>query len=130
MLIMSAANTRALSFNTSVFGADAHRFNPERFLNASPTQLATMERTNFHFSQGKRNCIGMNIAWMEMLKLIPAMVKEFDVSALAGCTDCETDSMIQIELANPYAVREEDTWVMNYTRDLHVKLSPLDGKTG
>jgi cytochrome P450 len=87
MLIMAAANTRALSFNTSVFGADAHQFNPERFLNASPAQLATMERTNFHFSQGKRNCIGMNIAWMEMLKLIPAIVKEFDVSVLAGCTD-------------------------------------------
>jgi hypothetical protein len=38
--------------------------------------------------------------------------------------------MMQIELANPYAVREEDTFVMNYTRNLHVKLSPLEGKTG
>ena len=77
-----AANQRALAFNTSVYGSDAHVYNPDRWLNASPSQLVAMERASFAFSQGKRNCIGMHIAWMELLKLTTAVIMDFDVGPL------------------------------------------------
>lgn len=75
-----AANHRALARDPSIY-TDPHQFKPHRWLNASPSQLLMMERSNLFFSTGKRNCIGQNIAWMEMLKVVPALLNAYDVSS-------------------------------------------------
>lgn len=41
-----------------VYGKDAHKFLPERWLESSPEQLKIMERCGIWFGIGKHVCIG------------------------------------------------------------------------
>lgn len=66
--------------NEGVFGEDADYFNPERWIAASEQQKARMERAMLGFGAGKRMCLGLHIAWLEMKKLIPLMILHLDVS--------------------------------------------------
>ena len=69
----------ALHLNTSVFGEDAHAFRPERWIESQPDKLRQMEVAHMGFSRGRRVCLGQHIALMQMKKLIPALVMEFEV---------------------------------------------------
>ncbi|KAM0328843.1 hypothetical protein ACHAQA_005259 [Verticillium albo-atrum] len=64
--------------NTSVFGADALAFNPDRWLTADTDRLSTMNRNLISFGAGARTCIGRHIAHLQMAKLIPRLVRDFD----------------------------------------------------
>lgn len=79
-LTTTASNAGALAFDKSIYGEDADTYNPDRWLKGTAQQHVAMERANFAFSQGKRNCLGLHLAWTEMLKLLPAILDEFDVS--------------------------------------------------
>jgi cytochrome P450 len=70
----------ALHLNKKVFGEDAKVFRPERWLEASAEQLRVMEMAHIGFGRGRRVCIGQHIAVMEMQKVIPAMLMNFEVS--------------------------------------------------
>lgn len=52
-----------------VFGEDADAFRPERWLEASGDKLVYMHKTgDLAFGWGKYQCLGKNIAWMELSK--------------------------------------------------------------
>lgn len=61
-----------------------HSFEPERWLEATPEHLAAMDRSFFTFGAGSRVCCGKNISYIEMRKIIPELVREFDISLPDG----------------------------------------------
>ena len=65
---------------------EPEKFKPERWLDASPDQLAAMERSFFSFGAGSRACIGRYISLIEMRKIIPQLVRNFDIEMVDGVT--------------------------------------------
>lgn len=68
--------------NEAIFGADPASFRPERWLEASETAKSAMNTYLFSFGAGARTCIGKNISYLEMYKLVPAVLRSFDVSKI------------------------------------------------
>lgn len=73
--------------DVTVYGNDASEFRPERWLEADEHQRVAMERTMLSFGAGKRVCLGRHIAELEMKKVVPRLLLEFDVSI--PCPDGE-----------------------------------------
>jgi cytochrome P450 len=71
-------NTWVAHYNTHVFGSDAATFRPERWLEAPPEQLKRMDAYYVPFGLGSRTCLGRHISEIEMSKLIPRLVREFE----------------------------------------------------
>ncbi|KAF2171543.1 hypothetical protein M409DRAFT_63770 [Zasmidium cellare ATCC 36951] len=70
----------ALHRNPEVYGEDAEEFRPERFLdNSSSKNPATQLGGSFAFGAGSRTCIGKNISLLEMSKVLPQIVRQFDL---------------------------------------------------
>lgn len=63
-----------------VFGEDAGMFRPERWLDEKRGK--EMEGYLFSFGAGARTCIGKNISLLEMYKLVPAVLRAFEVSLM------------------------------------------------
>ncbi|KAH6997470.1 cytochrome P450 [Ilyonectria destructans] len=55
-------------------------FRPERWMDASEEELKIMEQSFFAFGAGTRTCIGRHIAVMEMAKIIPELLRTFEIS--------------------------------------------------
>ncbi|KAF2753863.1 cytochrome p450 monooxygenase [Pseudovirgaria hyperparasitica] len=53
--------------------SEPQRFNPDRFLETDS------KKSLFTFSYGPRNCIGKNLAWVEMLTIIANVLKDYDI---------------------------------------------------
>jgi cytochrome P450 len=68
-----------MNYNTDIFGSDAAFFRPDRWLDADKRQVAAMEKNFFSFGTGSRLCIGKNIALLEMTKLVPQIMRHFDL---------------------------------------------------
>ncbi|GAP82404.1 putative cytochrome P450 [Rosellinia necatrix] len=51
-------------------------FNPDRWMDPDPWQLG--QKTFVPFGKGKRNCIGMHLAWAEIYLLLGSIVQNFD----------------------------------------------------
>ena len=64
--------------NKAVFGDDVDDFRPERWLGPEETVRA-MKNSLFTFSHGRYACFGKNLAMMELLKLVPTLVRQFEV---------------------------------------------------
>ncbi|KAF4547698.1 Cytochrome P450-like protein 6 [Elsinoe fawcettii] len=62
-----------------VFGEDASDFRPERWIEADEAKLSEMTSCLFSFGAGSRTCIGKNISYLEMYKLVPAVLRTFDL---------------------------------------------------
>ncbi|KAI8931651.1 hypothetical protein NX059_011300 [Plenodomus lindquistii] len=75
-----AVNTSGMYIDETIWGPDVDVYRPERWLEASEEQRFKMNRANLLFSTGKRMCLGMNIAWLEMRKVIPALIMNFEMS--------------------------------------------------
>lgn len=106
-------NAWVLHRRPEVFGDDVDAFRPERWLEASPSQLKEMKSTMFQFGAGPRTCIGRNISTLEIYKLVPSLLSKFEVS------DTTQDMrplivilmVLQIELVDPEAEwRTENCW--------------------
>lgn len=54
-------------------------FLPARWLESSPEELRVMEQTTLTFGAGSRSCIGKHISFMEMYKVIPQLLREFEI---------------------------------------------------
>lgn len=63
----------------SVFGANPGKFRPERWIEATPEQQSLMKSCLFSFGAGARTCIGKNISLLELFKLVPAVLRTFEV---------------------------------------------------
>ncbi|KAF2166953.1 hypothetical protein M409DRAFT_23000 [Zasmidium cellare ATCC 36951] len=66
----------ALHRNKEVYGADADEFRPERFLEEGNPATTV---ASFAFGGGTRACIGKNISLLELSKVIPQIVRRFDL---------------------------------------------------
>lgn len=74
------AQVESLHRDYCIFGKDADTYRPDRWIEASDEQRSLMERSFLGFSTGKRVCLGMHIAILEMKKVIPLVLMNFDVS--------------------------------------------------
>ncbi|KAB8230873.1 cytochrome P450 [Aspergillus alliaceus] len=54
-------------------------FIPERWLESSPERLKKMEKAFFNFGAGARSCIGKSISLVEMHKIVPQLLREFEI---------------------------------------------------
>lgn len=72
----------ATHLDRTVFGNDAYRYRPERWLTTKPEELRSMERAFMGFSRGRRVCLGQHIAILQMKKVLGLLVTVFDVGAL------------------------------------------------
>ncbi|KAF2753862.1 cytochrome P450, partial [Pseudovirgaria hyperparasitica] len=73
-----AFNLIALNNRTDVW-AEPNKFRPERFL-----EDTDKKRYVFAFSYGVRNCLGRNLAWMEILPILANLLNEFDMEGIGN----------------------------------------------
>jgi len=85
-------NTWIAHRNEDVFGPDANSFRPERWLEASPDQLRRMDAYYMPFGLGSRTCIGRHISELEMSKLIPRLVRDFEFELEKPAKHWETEN--------------------------------------
>ena len=71
-------NAWVVNRNEEVFH-NADDFVPERWLKSSPEKLKLMEQSILTFGAGSRACIGKNISFIEMFKVIPQLLREFEI---------------------------------------------------
>ncbi|PFH61477.1 hypothetical protein XA68_17308 [Ophiocordyceps unilateralis] len=62
------------------WGPDAHEFRPERWIEASPERLREMDATvELVFGYGRWQCLGRNVALMELNKVFVELLRRFDL---------------------------------------------------
>ncbi|KAM0216495.1 hypothetical protein ACHAQD_007726 [Fusarium lateritium] len=64
--------------DTRVFGDNADSFNPDRWLVEDSDRISLMNRYYMPFGLGSRTCIGRHVSILEMTKLIPRIIRDFD----------------------------------------------------
>jgi len=75
-----------------IFGEDADVFRPERWLETEPGRLKAMKDTvELVFGYGKYMCLGKQMAWMEINKLL---VEVSLLSGWMGCVECSADTRV------------------------------------
>ncbi|PYH81911.1 cytochrome P450 [Aspergillus uvarum CBS 121591] len=73
-----ACHAYTLQRSVEVYGSDANEFRPERWLE-SAQRTRELEAAQFTFSVGPRTCLGKDVATLEMWKLIPEIIRQFDI---------------------------------------------------
>lgn len=76
------AQVEAVQRDAGVYGADSDAFRPERWVEANDEQRSLMDRSFLAFSSGKRVCLGIHIAYLELKKVVPLLLMRFDVSTM------------------------------------------------
>ncbi|OJJ66033.1 hypothetical protein ASPBRDRAFT_79448 [Aspergillus brasiliensis CBS 101740] len=74
-----SVNAAVIHHDTSIFGEDAALFRPERWTESDEERVNFMDRHLMTFGYGSRTCIGKNISIMEMGKLIPQLIRDFEI---------------------------------------------------
>jgi cytochrome P450 len=69
-------NAAVVHFDKTIFGDDADQYRPERWLEAA---APIMDKHMLHFGAGTRTCIGKNISLAEIHKLIPDVLRNFEL---------------------------------------------------
>jgi cytochrome P450 len=77
-------NQCAVHFDTGVFGEDAESFVPERWVRDGEKKAGYMERHILQFGYGPRICIGKHITNVEMYKLLPTILRDFEFEGVGG----------------------------------------------
>ena len=67
-----------LQRDKKTFGEDCNTYRPERWLEDAQ-KTRGMERAMFNFGAGNHVCLGQNIALMEIYKLVPSMMRTYEV---------------------------------------------------
>ncbi|KAI0471644.1 cytochrome P450 [Xylariaceae sp. FL0804] len=66
-----------------VFGPDPLAFRPERWLlRGDAAREAEMDAAIFAFGMGPRVCLGKDVAYLELFKLLPEIIRNFDIELL------------------------------------------------
>ena len=99
------ANPWVVARDRDVYGDDADQFRPERWLNlwqkapsndatAEPvkTKLKQMERNFLAFGMGSRTCIGKNVSLLEMNKLVPQLLRMYEVELAVPEKEWQTEN--------------------------------------
>ncbi|KAL2868893.1 cytochrome P450 [Aspergillus lucknowensis] len=69
-------NAAVVHFDESIFGSDAKEYNPDRWFRED---AVNMDRHMFQFGGGSRTCIGKNISLCEIHKLVPEILRSYDL---------------------------------------------------
>ncbi|OOF96477.1 hypothetical protein ASPCADRAFT_144945 [Aspergillus carbonarius ITEM 5010] len=72
-------NSWVVHRDVRIWGADADDFVPERWLSNDTEKLRIMEQCLMPFGLGSRVYVGKNISLFEMNKLIPLLVRHYDI---------------------------------------------------
>lgn len=83
-------NAWVLHRRPEVYGVDVDTFRPERWIDAKPDQLSRMKSTMFQFGAGARTCIGKNISLLEIYKLVPTLLRNFEIEMAEPGLDWQT----------------------------------------
>ncbi|KAI6868135.1 benzoate 4-monooxygenase cytochrome-like protein P450 [Hortaea werneckii] len=83
-------NAWVLHRRAEIFGSDVDAFRPERWLEAKSDQLKEMKATMFQFGAGARTCIGKNISLLEIYKLVPTFLRNFEIELEKPGTEWKT----------------------------------------
>ncbi|CAI6095293.1 unnamed protein product [Clonostachys chloroleuca] len=70
-------NAWVLHYDEQIYGPDPKVFRPERWLEGERTSM--MDSMMFAFGAGARTCIGRNISLLELTKVVPQIVRKFDM---------------------------------------------------
>ncbi|KAI7784085.1 hypothetical protein LA080_010638 [Diaporthe eres] len=92
--------------NRSVYGPDADRFRPERWLESTAEKgdrASAMDQGFIPFGFGSRTCIGKNASLLEVNKLVPIIVRDYDLSFFdaKGNPECRE----QLDLDNKFFIK-------------------------
>ncbi|KAH6629948.1 putative cytochrome P450 pisatin demethylase [Chaetomium sp. MPI-SDFR-AT-0129] len=73
-------NSWVANTNKSIYGPDADEFRPERWIDSAGRFVKNSnEDSYFTFGMGSRTCIGKNVSLLEINKVIPVLVRDYDV---------------------------------------------------
>jgi len=73
-----AVNGWVLHKDKKIFGEDAEVYRPERWLKDEES-ARKMERYMFQFGGGSHLCIGRNLALLEMNKVLPRLLRDYEL---------------------------------------------------
>lgn len=73
-------NAWVLHRDKETFGEDADHYRPERWL-GEPEAVHRMSQTLFQFGSGSHMCLGKNISYLEIYKIVPSLMQTFEVSS-------------------------------------------------
>lgn len=102
-----------IHMDKGVFGDDAEIYRPERWLHdeelcktdigkqGEDSRVKEMNGTMFQFGMGSRTCIGKNISLLEIYKLIPSMLRRFEVGRLSPQSWNIANNSLQIQFTDP-----------------------------
>ncbi|KPI43279.1 Pisatin demethylase [Cyphellophora attinorum] len=71
-------NSWVTQYDAEVYGPDVYEFKPERWEEKDTEKLQRMEANWIPFGLGSRTCLGRHISFLEMSKLIPGVVANFN----------------------------------------------------
>lgn len=77
--ILVSSNAWLVHRHKPTYGEDVEVFRPERWLTSDTKQLAAMNQALLVFGAGPNTCIGKNIALLELYKMIPTILRMFDI---------------------------------------------------
>jgi cytochrome P450 len=113
-----------LHLDEKIWGHKPECWMPERWIDASSAQKSEMKNSLFSFGAGARTCIGKNISYLEMYKLVPSVLQEFKVSRSQFFERSNTANSVKIELANPDKEWHlHNAWFVKQS-EFFVRLSP------
>ncbi|PIA82924.1 Pisatin demethylase [Cercospora beticola] len=87
-------------YNEDIWGPDAARFRPERWIESSPERLKVMDSSFMPFGLGSRTCIGRHISFLEMNKVIPMIISRFDFELINQPGILETKNYFFVKPSN------------------------------
>lgn len=76
------SNAYVVQRDPELFGPDPEVFRPERWLESDEKTVAQMDAAMFVFGMGPRVCLGKDIALFELYKLVPEIVRRFDMELI------------------------------------------------
>ncbi|KXJ85484.1 cytochrome P450 [Microdochium bolleyi] len=100
-----------------IFGSDADVFRPERWLadstkakDAEDKRIREMNGMMFQFGMGSRTCIGKNISLLEIYKVVPSLLRRFEIGF--------KDPGVEWELINAWFVKQQKFDVVFSRREM------------
>jgi len=111
--------------NRDIFGEDADEFRPERWLvdeekaregpearGREAQRVREMNGMMLQFGMGPRTCIGKNISLLEIYKVVPSLLRRFEIKF--------KDPSQEWGLINAWFVKQRNFWTTFELRDLAV----------
>lgn len=72
-------NTWVAHYDEDIWGRDAAQYKPERWIDADAEKLKMLDTFFMPFGLGSRTCIGRHISYLEMCKVVPMIVSQFEL---------------------------------------------------